>query len=640
MTTVQTPQAEAFEYRAEIRQLLNILAHSLYTNQEIFLRELISNASDALHRVQFEMLTNREVASPEIELAIHVQIDEDAKTITISDGGIGMTREELIENLGTIAHSGVEAFLSSLQEENRPDADMIGQFGVGFYSVFMVAKEARVVSRSYRPDEEAFEWISAAGDGYTIAPAERDERGTSVTLRLKEEAVEFVSNWKLEQIITKHSNYIPFPIYLNDRVINQQTAVWRQLPSEMTDEKHNEFYRQLTLDFEEPLVRIHINTDAPLQVYALLYIPSRRERGPFGRQTDLGLRLYSKKVLIQEHAKGLLPNHLRFVEGVVDTEELPLNISRETIQSSRAMERVRKVLETRLLKELGQLAKDEPDRYTRFWTEFGVFIREGVATDFSGRDKLKPLLRFVSSFEAAARSEGEKGEAMLVSLAECVGRMGKDQKRIFYLLGEDLISVASSPHLDYFRANHLEVLYLVDPMDSFMLMGLEEYEGFPFQNVDDAGLELTEKRRDETEADAEPGLSDADFGQFRERCAAILGDRITEVRETKVLTESPCRLVSPGDAPSRDMQRVHRMLKPDFQAPRKIFELNRHHPLIRNLTTLVVSRPDEPLIDTAIEQLYDSGLLIEGTHPNPAAMAPRVQSLLEIAAAALVNKHD
>jgi molecular chaperone HtpG len=604
------------------------------------LRELISNASDALHRIQFEMLTNREVATPEVELAIHVQVDEDAKTITISDGGYGMTREELIENLGTIAHSGVEAFLSSLQEENRPDADMIGRFGVGFYSAFMVAEEVRVVSRSYRPDEEVFEWISAAGDGYTIAPAERDERGTSVTLKLKEEAFEYVSNWKLEQIITKHSNYIPFPIYLNDRVINQQTAIWRQLASEMTDEKYNEFYRQLTLDFEEPLACIHINTDAPLQVYALLYIPSRRERGPFGQLTDFGLRLYSKKVLIQEHAKELLPNHLRFVEGVVDTEELPLNISRETIQSSRAMERVRKVLETRLLKELGQLAKDDADRYARFWREFGVFIREGVATDSSGRDKLKPLLRFASSFADAARSDEEKGEAPLVSLAEYVGRIGKDQKKIFYLLGQDLTSVVSSPHLDYFRANDLEVLYLVDPMDSFMLMGLQAYEGFPFQNVDDAGLELPEKRRDETEGDAEPGLSDADFGQFRERCAAILGDRITDVRETKVLTESPCRLVSPRDAPSRDMQRVHRILTPDFQAPRKIFELNRRHPLIQNLATLVVSRPDEPLIDTAIEQLYDSGLLIEGIHPNPAAMAPRVQSLLEMAAAALVIKHD
>ncbi len=619
MTDEGKSSNEAFEYRAEIRQLLHILAHSLYTDREIFLRELISNASDALHRIQFEMHTNREVVSPEAELAIHIDIDDEAKTITVSDSGIGMTREELIENLGTIAHSGVGAYLRDLGEEETPAADIIGQFGVGFYSAFMVADELRVVSRSFRPEAEPFEWVSSAGDSYTIGPAEREARGTSVIVQLKEDAAEFANTWKLEQIIKKHSNYIPFPIYLGDRVINQKTALWRQLPSEVPDEKHHEFYRQLTLDFEKPLTHLHINTDAPVQVFALLYIPSKRERGPLALRTDFGLRLYAKKVLIQEYAKDLLPNHFRFMEGVVDTEELPLNISRETIQSSRAMERVRKVLETRVLGTLKKQAEDESDTYAHFWKEFGVFIKEGVATDFAGRDKLLPLLRFHSS-----RSQ----DGGLVSLADYVGRMKESQNAIYYLLGEDLTSVASSPHLDYFRAHDIEVLYLVDPIDSFMVMSLQDYEGKSFQNVDDAGLELPEQEVEAPEADR---LPEKDFDRLKERCVDVLGDRITQVREARLLKDSPCRLVSPEDARSREMQRVYRILNQEFEVPKKILELNRRHPLIQNLTRLVVERPDEPLINPVIEQLYENGLLIEGIHPNPAAMAPRIQSLLEAA---------
>jgi molecular chaperone HtpG len=621
MTDEEKSSREAFEYRAEIRQLLHILAHSLYTDREIFLRELISNASDALHRIQFEMHTNRDVVSPEAELAIHIDLDDEAKTITVRDSGIGMTRDELIENLGTIAHSGVGAYLRDLGEKETPAADIIGQFGVGFYSAFMVAEELRVVSRSYRPEAEPFEWVSTAGDSYTIGPAEREKRGTSVIVQLKEDAAEFANTWKLEQIIKKHSNYIPFPIYLGDRVINQKTALWRQLPSEVTDEKHHEFYRQLTLDFEKPLTHLHINTDAPVQVFALLYIPSKRERGPLALRTDFGLRLYAKKVLIQEYAKDLLPNHFRFIEGVVDTEELPLNISRETIQSSRAMERVRKVLETRVLKALEKQAEDEPDTYAHFWKEFGVFIKEGIATDFAGRDKLLPLLRFHSSRSA----DGD-----LVSLADYVGRMKENQNAIYYLLGEDLTSVASSPHLDYFRAHEVEVLYLVDPIDSFMMMGLQEYEGKSFQNVDDAGLELPEGEVEAVEGDK---LSEKDFDRLKERCVDVLGGRITQVREARTLKDSPCRLVSPEDAPAKEMQRVYRILNQEFEVPKKILELNRRHPLIQNLTRLVVERPDEPLINPVIEQLYENGLLIEGIHPNPAAMAPRIQSLLEAAVA-------
>ena len=387
----------------------------------------------------------------------------------------------------------------------------------------------------------------------------------------------------------------------------------------MDKEKHHEFYRQLTLDFDEPLSYLHINTDAPVQVYALLYIPSKRERGPLAVRTDYGLKLYTKKVLIQDYAKDLLPEHFRFIEGLVDTEELPLNISRETIQSSRAMERVRKVLESRLLSSLKRQAEKEPEEYARFWEEFGVFIKEGVATDLLGRDKLMPLLRFHSS-------AGDD----LVSLADYVGRMKEEQEAIYYLMGENLASAANSPHMDYFQAHDIEVLYLVDPIDGFMVTSLREFEEKPFKNVDDAGLELPED-----EEMAAPGLDlpSKDFDRLKIRCVDVLGERITQVRETRRLKDSPCRLVSPEDAPSREMQRVYRMLNEEFEVPKKILELNRRHPLIADLTRLVVERPLDPLINTAIEQLYENGLLIEGIHPNPAAMAPRIQSLLEAAVA-------
>lgn len=612
---------ESYKFQAEIRQLLNILANSLYTDREIFLRELISNASDALHRIQFEMLTNRDVLDPEAELAIHVEVDEEAKTITVSDTGIGMTRDEMITNLGTIAHSGVGAFLQGLSDGKTPAEDIIGQFGVGFYSVFMVADEVQVLSRAYQPDSEAFLWTSSAGDSYTISPAGKKERGTKVIVKFKEDAGEFANKWKLEQIIKKHSNYIPFPIYLGKQEMNQKTALWRQMPSQVEEEKYDEFYRQLTLDFEKPLVHIHINTDAPVQVYTLLFIPSKRDRGPFSMRTDYGLKLYTKKVLIQEYAKDLLPNYFRFVEGVVDTEELPLNISRETVQTSRAMERVRKVLESRLLKEFNRMAEEEPETYAKFWNEHGVFIKEGITTDFLSREKLMPLVRFHTS---------KSGSDQLASLADYIGRMAEDQEAIYYILGEDLISVASSPHLDYFRDKDIEVIYMVDPLDSLMMGSLDEYEGKPFKSVDDPKLELPGKDK---EAEQEPVLPSKEFDRLKERCVDVLGSKITQVRETHVLKDSPCRLVAPDDAPSQGMQRVYRLMNKDYEVPKKILELNRRHPLIKNLAKLVAEQPKDPLINIAIEQLYENGLLIEGIHPNPAAMAPRIQSLLEKAVA-------
>lgn len=622
-TASPPPSQESMEFRAEVQQLLHILAHSLYTDREIFLRELISNASDALHRIQFEMLTNRDVLEPEAELSIRIEADEEAKTISISDTGIGMTRDELIENLGTIAHSGAMAFLQRVRDEKLPADEIIGQFGVGFYSVFMVAEEVTVTSRAYHPDAEAWSWRSQGDNTYILSPADKTERGTSVRIKLKEDAAEFASPWRLEQIVKKHSDYVSFPIYVGDNVANRQVALWRQSPREVEAEQYVEFYKQLTLDFEKPLLHIHLVADAPVNLRSILYVPARRERGILHLRTDLGLKLYSRKVLIQEYNKDLLPNHFRFVEGVVDSEDLPLNISRETVQSNPMMRQIRRALTNRLVKELSTMAEERPDEYKTFWREFGPFIKEGIATDVASHESLRDLLRFHSS-----KAGDENG---LVSLREYVSGMKEEQKAIYYALGDDLTSVAYSPHLDYFRANDIEVLYLVDPLDSFMTLALKEYDGKPLKNVDDADLDLPETGT--PEAEAIETLPQPDFERLVERFKSVLGDQVADVRGSKRLIESPCRLVSPEGSPDHNLQRVRRWLEQEYEIPKMVLELNRGHPIIQHLAGALANSPDEALINVTVQQLFDNALLLEGLHPNPADMTPRIQALMEAAMA-------
>jgi molecular chaperone HtpG len=619
MTTAPAP--EAIGFRAEIRQLLNILVHSLYTDREIFLRELISNASDALNRLQFVTLTDRTVRDPDAELAIRLKGDPEARTLTISDSGDGMTREEMIENLGTIAHSGAAAFLQSLQEGQKL-TDLIGQFGVGFYSVFMVADEVRVTSLSRRPETTAWTWTAAGGDDYTIEPADRTERGTVITIKLKEDAKEFTEPWRLRDVIHKHSDFVSFPIYLGDDAepVNHRTALWRQPASEITDEAANDFYKQLTLDFDPPLARAHLNTDAPVQIYALLFLPAKSERGMFSLRKDHGLKLYSRKILIQEYAKDLLPNYLRFVEGVVDSEDLPLNVSRETVQANKVMERIKNALTHKAIDTLKDLAAKDKEKFETFWKQYSNFVKEGMATDPAARERLTPLLRFYSSRPA--------GDQELTSLAEYAGRMKPEQRTIYYLLGDDVRSAANSPHLDYFRQQQLEVLYMVDPLDSFLLPGLQSYEGYPLKNVDDPTLDLPKPNAPEADDVPQPEF-DALVARFKEQ----LGDRITDVRSTDRLVDNAIRLVSPADSRDREMDRVRRMLEKDYTIPKKVVEINRQHPLVKNLAEMIKVRGSDELTNAVIQQLYESALLVEGLLPNPADMVGRIQRLMEAATA-------
>ena len=616
-----TEHTDSYRFQAEIRQLLHILVHSLYQDRDIFLRELISNASDALTQMRFEMLTNHNVVDPEVELAIYLETKEEGETkwLVVRDTGVGMTREELVQNLGTIAQSGARAFLERAKEDEASLGDIIGQFGVGFYSVFMVADQVRVVSRSYQPDAEAAAWISSGDDTFRVEPTDREERGTEIHIKLKDDAEEFAREWRLREIVKKHSDFVAFPIYLDGEQINQQQPLWRQLPADVDDDAYQNFYQQMTMDFQEPLATIHFHADAPVHVRALLFIPATRDRGILAARKEPGVKLYSHNVLIQEYNTDLLPKWLEFVDGVVDSEDLPLNVSRETIQSNRFIRQLGKVLRRRVVRTLEEMAEEAPDKYGRLWKQHSRTVKEGLAMDPTASDDVLPLLRYYSS----------KNEDELTSLDAYIGRMAAEQETIYYVLGDSASAVSRSPHLDPFRERDLEVLYWVDPLDPFLSPLLKEYKEKPLRNIDDAGLELAEIEAEEAETSA---LSEPTLNRFIGRCVTTLGDRVVEVRASRLLRRSPVRLVSPEGTADREMQRLYRFLDQEYEIPKRILEVNRNHPLIVNLARRLAEEPDAPVINLAIEQLYASALVQEGLHPNPAEMLPRIEELMEIAA--------
>ncbi len=617
-----TEQAEHTEFKAEIKQVLDILIHSLYTEKEIFLRELVSNASDALHRLKLESLKSQDMVSPGAELGIWLEGDPQTGTLTVRDSGVGLSQEEMGRYLGTIASSGAKQFIETMKSLNQGDtkttADVIGQFGVGFYSVFMVADEVTVTSRSYKPDAEAAYWRSTGEGTYQTGPADKDERGTTVTLKLKDDAKEFAEAYRLRQIVKEHSNFVAFPVYLKEKgewqQINERTALWRESPQGVEVDKYRRFYQELTFDPREPLRTIHFTTDMPIQFYALLFVPSRRDHKLFTNADDYGLKLYARKVLIQDEFKALLPPYLRFLEGVVDSEDLPLNVSRETVQATPTVARIRKVLVGRVASDLERMAEHEPEQFETFYKEFGTFLKEGVASDPGSAERFIGLLRFPST-----KTEGDA----LTSLEAYVERVKPEQKEIYYVLGDDLATVARSSHLEYFRKHDLEVLYLTDPVDSFMLVGLNEYGGKALKNIDDADLDLpaTDEKKLELPKDER-------FIALSAFVKQTLGDRVEAVRESKVLTDAAARLVNPPNAGPTSFYRAQRMMGRDFEVPKKILELNPKSPLVKALGERLRANDKDPLLPVLIEQVYENELLMEGGHPNPAEMVPRIQKLM------------
>lgn len=623
-------KAKSIEFKAEIKQVLDILIHSLYSEQEIFLRELISNASDALNRFKVESLkSDNKVVDPSAELGIWIVADKDKKTLTIRDSGVGMTQDDLSTHLGTIAHSGAKNFIEAMKDLNKGDSksttDVIGQFGVGFYSIFMVAEEVTVTSRSFDTDAEAAYWKSTGEGSYEVGVADKEERGTTIEIKLKEDAVEYAENYRVRQIIKEHSDFVAFPIYIQEESqkeeskgelvfeqVNSQTALWRERPQDVDEDKYKSFYQQQTFDFQDPIKTIHFQAEMPIQFYALLYIPSRRDYKMFQKQDEYGLKLYARKVLIQENFKDLVPPYLRFIEGVVDSEDLSLNVSREMVQNTPMIARIKKALVGRVTTELERLAKNDADKYKTFYKEFGQFLKEGIASDAGNTEKFVDLLRFPSS-----ATEGEE----MTSLADYVNRMKEDQKDIYYVLGDDAKVVARSSHLDYFKKNDLEVLYLTDPMDNFMLMGLSTYNEKNLKNIDDAELDLPEDDK-KVETPKDEG-----FIGLTAFIKQTLGDKVEDVRESKVLTDSAARLVNPAGG-SSSYQRAQRLMGQDFEVPKKILELNPNSDTIKDLGERLKANKDDALLPVFVEQLFENELLAEGIHPNPAEMIPRLQKLM------------
>ncbi|HUM25796.1 MAG TPA: molecular chaperone HtpG [Anaerolineales bacterium] len=608
---------QQYTFKAETKQLLNILIHSLYKDREVFLRELLSNASDALNRLRFEMVTNQNILDSNAELQIRIKTDKDARMLIIQDTGIGMTKDEVIENLGTIAQSGARKFLDATKDKKVDFTQVIGQFGVGFYSVFMVAEWVRVTSRSFRPDANAVSWYATGEDNYEVSEADMSERGTRIEIKLKEDAAEFAEEFRLKNIIHKHSDYIGFPIYMGDgtEAVNKQTSLWRTSRQEIKEDQYKEFYRQTTLDFEDPLLHTHMVTDAPVQLYALLFIPAKAERGIFALRKEDGLKLYSRNILIDDYNKDLLPEYLRFVQGVVDSEDLPLNVSRETVQSSGLMPKLKKVLTNQVMRELELLAKNNAEKYHTFWQEFGPYLKQGVAANLAEADAIKPLLRFKTNLNPEAWT----------SLEEYASRMKPEQKEIYYIIGEDPKSVLRSPHLDYFHSQGTEVLLLTDPMDSFMLMGLRKYKDLDLKNVAQADVDTTKQSTEQPDTEK---ISGDEFNTLIERFKQVLGDRVTDVRASTRLVQSVARLVDTDANANPDMQRVYKYLGKEYEIPKKVLELNPSHTILKNL---LHQESDSELQNIIIEQIYDSALLVEGLHPDPSSIAERVQQIMEAA---------
>ena len=615
-----------FEFKAETKKLLDILVHSLYTSKDIFLRELISNASDALDKLRFESNKGTDIVDKDLPLEIKIGFDDKKNTITISDNGIGMTRDEMIANIGTIAKSGSEEFLKQLSENKEALNNIIGRFGIGFYSVFMVAKEVIIKTKSFKKDEVAVEWKSDGLGDYEISDlTDEIKRGTTIEIHLKDDAKEFSEKYRLESIIKKHSNFISFPIYLENEKINTIAAIWREPKSNLKKEQYDEFYKFLTYDNEEPFETIHTSVDAPIQFNSLLFIPKKSyEYWRFNRD-DYGLDLYVRRVLIQHQNKELLPEYLSFVKGVVDSEDLPLNISRETLQENIVFTKIAQSVASNILSDLIKVAKDSPVRYAEFWKEHGRIFKLGYM-DFTNTDKYQQLLRFNSSVS--------KDEKELVSLEDYVGRMKKDQKEIYYSLGTSKEAIDLNPHLEIFKAKGLEVLYLYDPVDEFVVSSIRKHKDFDFKSVDGVNLHDLDKLEDVVK-DEEPKEKfskeeDKVFGKLLLKMKEILGDRVTEVHESKRLKGSPSCLINPDDTMSSTMQKILKMSNQGMAMPpqKRLMEINKDHKLIKNLMNVFKKNESDQFIADTTEQLYESALLLEGNLEDPHKLVNRLNKML------------
>ncbi len=614
---------ERLEFQSEAKQLLHLVIHSLYSHKEIFVRELISNASDALDKLRFESVKKSGLLKDESELGIHISLDKKGKILKISDNGIGMNHEEVIENIGTIARSGSRAFLERLSGNEKADSNLIGQFGVGFYSVFMVASKVKIVTKKAGTDDPAVEWESDGETDYTVKEADKKDRGTEITVYLKEDEAEFVEDWRIKSIIKKYSDFIAFPIYLpnekgKEEVVNETKPIWKRPTSELDDEQYEMFYKHSLGGFDKPLHTIHSKAEGVLEYTYLMYIP---EKAPFDLMTNErkhGVKLYVKRVFIADDCKELIPEYLRFTKGVVDSEDLPLNVSREMLQHNPIIEKMRKALVGKVLNTLKEMADKEPDKYRTFWKQFGPIVKEGIHTDPENKDRLLEIVRFQSSM-------GE-GPDDLVSLKDYVGRMREGQKDIYYITGENRAIAEKSPHLEVFKAKSIEVLFLVDPIDEFIVNDIFNFDGKTLKSVTKGDLDLGELGKEEKE---EKEKVESSYKKLTERIKNILADLVKEVRVTTRLKDSPACLVSDEFEMGAHMEKIMRAMGQEVSPTKRTLEINPDHPIIRNINAMYEKNATDPSLDEWVKVVYDQALIAEGQVPSdPLAYSKRVNSFL------------
>ncbi|ALE94790.1 molecular chaperone HtpG [Serratia marcescens] len=611
-------------FQSEVKQLLHLMIHSLYSNKEIFLRELISNASDAADKLRFRALSAPELYAGDGELRVRLSFDKEQRTLTIADNGIGMRREEVIENLGTIAKSGTKAFLESIGSDQAKDSQLIGQFGVGFYSAFIVADKVTVRTRAAgAADDEGVFWESAGEGDYTIADITKETRGTEITLHLREGEDEYLDAWRLRSVIGKYSDHIALPVEIESKneeddtvtweKINKAQALWTRSKADVTDEEYKEFYKHIAHDFTDPLSWSHNRVEGKQEYTSLLYIPAQAPWDMWNRDHKHGLKLYVQRVFIMDDAEQFMPNYLRFVRGLIDSNDLPLNVSREILQDSRVTQNLRGALTKRVLQMLDKLAKDDAEGYQKFWQQFGLVLKEGPAEDHGNQEAIAKLLRFAST-------HGDSS-AQTVSLEEYVGRMAEGQEKIYYITADSYAAAKSSPHLELFRKKGIEVLLLSDRIDEWMMSYLTEFDGKPFQSVSKAD-ETLDKLADETE---EQKAAEKQLEPFIERVKTLLGERVKDVRLTHRLTDTPAIVVTDADEMSTQMAKLFAAAGQQAPEVKYIFELNPEHALVKRASDV----GDNEHFAEWIDLLLDQALLAErGTLEDPNLFIRRMNKLL------------
>ena len=617
-------------FQSEVKQLLQLMIHSLYSNKEIFLRELISNASDAADKLRFKALSNPALYEGDGELRVRVSFDADKGTLTISDNGIGMTRKQVIDHLGTIAKSGTKEFLTALGQDQAKDSQLIGQFGVGFYSAFIVADKVTVKTRAAgEAADKGVLWESAGEGEYSVADIEKKSRGTDVILHLREDEKEFLNEWRLREIIGKYSDHIGLPVEMLTKEyddegkeigekwekINKSDALWTRSKNDISDEEYKEFYKHLSHDFADPLLWAHNKVEGNQEYTSLLYVPSKAPWDLFNREHKHGLKLYVQRVFIMDDAEQFMPNYLRFMRGLIDSNDLPLNVSREILQDNKTTAALRKALTKRSLQMLEKLAKEDADKYQQFWKEFGLVLKEGPAEDFGNKETIAKLLRFASTHNDSSEQT--------VSLEDYVARMKEGQKAIYYITADSYVAAKNSPHLELFNKKGIEVLLLSDRIDEWMLSYLTEFDGKALQTITKADLDLGDLAdKEETEAQEE---QDKAFDSFIERVKTLLGERVKEVRLTHRLTDTPAVVSTGNDQMTTQMAKLFAAAGQPVPEVKYTFELNPEHHLVKKVADIA----DEAEFADWVELLLEQAMLAErGSLENPAAFIKRINKLL------------